>query len=397
MNVTSSALPAREHDPATMVPFDFRLLTRIVFGNGAVGQLGELARELGAQRAMVVSDPGIVAAGHAEKGLQALRDCGIETTLFDGTRENPTDREVEAGLSAARAFAPDLLVGLGGGSSLDCAKGINFVYSCGGRIHDYWGIGKATGNMLPMIAIPTTAGTGSELQSFALISDSITHVKMACGDKRATCRAAILDPQLTVTQPAWVTALTGIDAISHAVESYVTRSRSPVSQLFSRQAWRICATGFTQVLRDPGDLNARAAMQWGAALAGLAIENSMLGACHALANPLTARFGVAHGQAIAAMLPWVIEFNSREFRWLYDDLARDIGLECGGERDGHAVADFIRSLIHQCQLKASLSELGVPRQSLSELAAEADQQWTARHNPRVVDAASLLEIYQAAY
>ena len=187
-------------------------------------------------------------------------------------------------------------------------------------MHDYHGVGKAKGEMLPMIAVPTTTGTGSEMQSFALISDAKTHVKMACGDKRASCRVAILDPELTLTQPKQVYALTGIDAISHAVETCVTKRRNPVSVQYSKEAWRLLETNFETVLKNPDDLEARAAMQLGAAYAGVAIENSMLGAAHALANPVTANYGIAHGQAVGLMLPHVVKFNGVEFNDLYRDL-----------------------------------------------------------------------------
>ena len=153
-----------------------------------------------------MTDAGILSAGHAERALAALRRAGIDPQTYDGVAENPTTGHVEAGLALARRYEPELIVGLGGGSSMDCAKGINFLYSNGGRMQDYWGTGKATRPMLPTIAVPTTAGTGSETQSFALISDAKTHVKMACGDKKASFRIAILDPQLTVSQPPRVTA-----------------------------------------------------------------------------------------------------------------------------------------------------------------------------------------------
>src|SRR5262249_10634393 len=174
-----------------MIPFDYQPRTRIVFGPGKIDALGALAGELGARRALVVSDPGIVRAGHVEHSLASLDKAGIEAHLFDGVEENPTTDTVEAGAALARRHEPELIVGLGGGSSMDCAKGINFIHTNGGRMHDYWGVGKATRPMLPMIAVPTTAGTGSETQSFALISDAKTHAKMACGDKKASFRIAI--------------------------------------------------------------------------------------------------------------------------------------------------------------------------------------------------------------
>ncbi len=339
-----------------MIPFDYQPRTRIVFGPDKVDTLGELAGEMGTRRALMVSDPGIVKAGHAERGLEALRRAGIETTLFQDVSENPTTDNVDAGLALAKRYDPELIIGLGGGSSMDCAKGINFLYSNGGRIADYWGVGKATRPMVPMIAVPTTSGTGSETQSFALISDAKTHVKMACGDKKASFRMAILDPTLTVTQPPGVTALTGIDAIAHALETYVTRTRNPASLAFSREAWLLLGHNFSKVLADPSDIEARAGMQLGACFAGLAIENSMLGATHALANPLTTHFGIVHGQAIGLMLPHVIRFNGAQFGDWYLDLLEGTGGTNGfptPESGHHGLADFVARLARQAGLPAA--------------------------------------------
>jgi len=383
-----------------MIPFDYQPRTRIVFGPEKIDSLGALAGELGARRVLVVSDPGIVAVGHAERGLASLRKAGIECHLYDGVEENPTTGNVDAGTALAKRHDPELIVGLGGGSSMDCAKGINFIYTNGGRIHDYWGVGKATRPMLPMIAVPTTAGTGSETQSFALISDSKTHVKMACGDKKASFRVALLDPTLTVSQPISVTALTGIDAIAHALETYVTKVRNPVSLAFSREAWLLLGHNFSRVLDDPADLDARAGMQLGACFAGLAIENSMLGATHALANPLTTRYGIVHGRAIGLMLPHVIRFNGAEFGSWYRDLLEGTGGANGfpDPASGHeGLADFVAKLAHEAGLPARLSECGVEQPKLAEMAAEAAKQWTGTFNPRRVGEAELLALYEAAY
>ncbi|HVX63421.1 MAG TPA: iron-containing alcohol dehydrogenase [Pirellulales bacterium] len=383
-----------------MTPFDFQPRTRIVYGPDRVDSLGDLAGELGVRRALVISDPGIVAAGHAQRGLTALEKAGIETHLFDGVHENPTTEQVEAGVALARRYDPELLVGLGGGSSMDCAKGINFVYTGGGRMQDYWGVGKAVRPMLPMIAIPTTAGTGSEAQSFALISDAETHVKMACGDKKAACRIAILDPTLTVTQPPRVTALTGIDAVAHALETYVTNKRNPVSLAFSREAWQLLAENFGRVLAEPANLDARGGMLLGACFAGLAIENSMLGATHALANPLTARYGIVHGQAIGLMLPHVIRFNGVEFDAWYRELLEyvpGINGAAAQPRASETLAEVVARLANDAGLPSRLEDCGVDRQKLPELAADAAKQWTGTFNPRKVGPEELLSLYQAAY
>jgi alcohol dehydrogenase len=385
---------------STMQPFDFQLPTRIVFGPDKVNELGRLARQLGARRVLLVSDPGIVAAGHAPRGLQILQAAGIETLLFDRVDENPSTELVEVGAEAARRIEPDVIVGLGGGSSMDCAKGINFLYTNGGRMQDYWGVGKAQRPMLPMIAVPTTAGTGSEAQSFALITDAQTHVKMACGDKKAAFRVALLDPQLTLTQPSRVTALTGMDAIAHALETYVTKPRNAISLAFSREAWRLLAGHFPRVLDRPDDLEARGAMQWGACLAGLAIENSMLGAAHALANPLTAAYRMVHGQAIGLMLPHVVRFNAVEFGDWYRQLASVAASsveDFSDPRDPDSVARYLDRLVAHAGLPQRLSECGVEEQKLPDLAADAARQWTGTFNPRPLDQDRLLEIYRQAY
>lgn len=383
-----------------MIPFDFNCPTRILFGPGKLAELGAVAASIHAKRALVVSDPGIVASGHTPRGIQSLQAAGATVTLFDQVHENPTTADVDAGVGIAKDFRPDVLIGLGGGSSMDCAKGINFIYSCGGRMHDYWGEGKATSQMLPMIAVPTTAGTGSETQSYALISDAETHVKMACGDKRAAFRDAILDPELTITQPPRVTALTGFDAISHAIESYVTKRRSAISVAFSREAWRHLAPNFARVLAEPQNLEARAEMQLGACFAGLAIENSMLGAAHSLANPLTATYGTAHGEAVALMLPHVIRHNGRHIGPWYRELT-----EIAGPRDASltaqsapaALADWVASQAHAAGLPGKLRDVGVEREKIPMLAAAASQQWTAKFNPVEVTTDDCQRLYEAAY
>jgi alcohol dehydrogenase len=383
-----------------MTPFDFHLPTRIVFGSGRIAELGEMARALGATRALVASDAGVISAGHTARGVESLQSAGLVVRVFDGVHENPTTEHVEAGLDVAKDFCPDLIIGLGGGSSMDCAKGINFLYSCGGRMQDYWGVGKATDDMLPMMAVPTTSGTGSETQSFALISDAETHVKMACGDKRAAFRIALLDPDLTLTQPPQVTALTGIDAIAHAIETAVTTRRTPISQVFSREAWRHLGPNFPRVLKDPADRAARAAMQLGACLAGLAIENSMLGGAHALANPLTAEYDVPHGQAVALMLPHVIRFNNErgtaDYRLLMDAVPAD-GFVPESDSYGQGLSRYVENVRQLGGLAGKLSEVGVHRERLAELADAAALQWTAKFNPREVGPRDLLRLYEEAF
>ena len=369
-----------------MTPFDFQPRTRVVFGAGSLGRLGELAKGLGARRALLVSDPGIAAAGYTNRAMRLLMEQGVEAHLFSDVEENPTTAHVDAGLLVARSKEVDLIVGLGGGSSMDCAKGINFVYTNGGTMYDYWGVGKAQRAMLPLIAVPTTAGTGSEAQSFALISDPNSHRKMACGDPKAAPAVSILDPELTISQPADVTANTGVDAVTHALETWVTTKRTSLSEAYSREAWRLLERNFSRVIYSPNDVEARAGMQLGAHFAGAAIENSMLGAAHSSANPLTARYGVVHGSAVGLMLPSVIRYNAAEVGELYDELG-------GAEH----LAKTVEGMLAHAKLPTRLSQHGVPETDIPQLAAEAASQWTAQFNPRAVDAAAFEEIYRWAW
>jgi alcohol dehydrogenase len=397
----TAVTPATRHfelPPWPLVPFDFHTPTRVKFGPGTLGALGELARELGAARALLVTDPGLEAAGHPQRAHESLTQAGLSVFVFDGVEENPSSRHVELGVQFAQPKGIDLIVSVGGGSSMDCAKGINFLLTNGGQMADYKGFGKAKKPMLPSIGVPTTSGTGSEAQSYALIADEQTHLKMACGDRKAAFRVAILDPEVTVSQPAKVTALTGIDALSHALEAYVTTRRSPVSQIFAREAWKLLEVNLEKVLTEPGDLEARGAMQVGAFLAGTAIENSMLGACHACANPLTAHYGVTHGLAIGIMLPHVLRYNAHSDAGdLYHELSEEVGL-CNGEPGTAAetLAARVGDLMRLAGLPSRLGACGISAGILPLLAEEANQQWTARFNPRPVTEADLLGLYEAA-
>src|SRR5438876_11145310 len=252
MAVSPSATPV-DHSVTMgpLRPFDYHSPTRVVYGPGTLARLGGVARELGESRVLLVTDPGLKAAGHPQRAVQSIREAGLEVFVFDAVEPNPTDRHVQAGVALARPLGIDLIVSVGGGSSMDCAKGINFILTNGGQMADYRGFGKATKPMLPSIGVPTTAGTGSEAQSFALIADEKTHLKMACGDRKAAFGLAVLDPEVTLTQPRHVAAVTGIDAVSHAIESYVTLRRSPLSQLYAREAWRLLEAHLPTVLREP--------------------------------------------------------------------------------------------------------------------------------------------------
>lgn len=403
---------------------------QVLFGPGRVAELGPLAQEvlkadgaldrgLEGGRVLLVTDPGVRAAGHADTAQRALEQVGFRVSVFDGVSENPTTDEVRAGLHCALLAQDEareeirLIVAVGGGSAMDCAKGINFLLTNGGRMEDYRGHGKAQKPMLPSLGVPTTAGTGSEAQSFALVSRASDHVKMACGDPKARFHAVVLDPELVTTVPPKVAALTGLDAISHAVESFVSTTANPVSRMYAREAWRRLERhlpGFLEARQNdrPGAIEA-AELLWGAHLAGASIEQSMLGAAHALANPLTARHGVPHGAAVLLVLPWVVRFNGGTDRGedasgaegptvndRYRELCELAGIPGTAGEPSEDLARRLEELRAAGGLPQRLESVGVPRSQLKELAKDAAEQWTARFNPRPVDDSDLLRIYELA-
>ncbi|MXZ00906.1 iron-containing alcohol dehydrogenase [Candidatus Poribacteria bacterium] len=373
-----------------METFDCELNQQIVYGDNSIERLGELTRTLGGSRVLITTDRGIEKAGILARAVSALQGERIAAYLFADVTSNPTTEDVEAAVAVAKANAPiDLIIGLGGGSAMDCAKGANFLLTNGGKMEDYWGTNKASEPMLPAIGVPTTIGTGSEAQSYALISQPDTHIKMACGDKKARFGTVILDATLTKSLPRTIAAITAMDAVAHAVESYVSTRSNPMSRMFARHAWELLNTNFEACLDDK-TTEARSKMLFGAYLAGLAIENSMLGAAHACANPLTARYGVIHGVAVALMLPHVIRFNSTVARDAYHELYPD------GD-----VADRITKLKQIGNLPNRLRDYPVQytigTTELLTVAKEAATQWTAQFNPRPLNISDFIKLYEHVY
>lgn len=385
----------------------------VLFGDGVLDQLGEQvhavlrhepaaaeARGDDAVHVLLVTDPGVQAAGHSDRALAMLAGAGVEVRVFSELESNPTSAHVEAGRAMAEAWGRvDLILGFGGGSAMDCAKGINFLLSNGGRMEDYWGTGLASRPMLPSIGVPTTAGTGSEAQSYALISQTESKRKMACGDRKARFRSVLLDPQLISSVPRETAAHTGIDAVTHAIESYVSTRHNPISRLFSREAWRLLDGALESYLVAPEDPQARRAMLLGSFLAGSGIELAMLGAAHACANPLTARHGVPHGCAVGLMLPPVVRFNAADpasdAAAAYGELLQSSDLEVSEEEAGERLALRLEQLNRAAGL-GRLQAFGVDAASLPRLAAEAAQQWTASFNPRPVTELDLEHLYLEA-
>lgn len=376
-------------------------------GRGSLETVGALAASLGFRRPLVTADRGIAEAGILDRALGPIAEAGLEARAFTDFGENPTETDAAAGAEAAASHEADSLIGLGGGSSLDMAKAAGFLRAAGGVMEDYRGYDRAPNPLPPLLGVPTTAGTGSEAQSYALISRDRDHRKMACGARSAMFRAVVHDPTLLGSAPPAVAAAAGYDALAHAVETAVTTRGDAASRALSRRAFALLARSFDRVVSGSPALADWERMQRGAFLAGAAIERSMLGAAHALANPLTRRYGVSHGSALARTLPPVARWNGQrgETSAEYAALLRAAGIEPG--------ADPGETLAARLERWAAAGDLSTPspppsagRESVGEdsavppeadlpgLAAEAAEEWTGRFNPRPFDADAALALYR---
>lgn len=375
-------------------------------GRGSLTTIGTLAAALGFRRPLVTADRGIAAAGILDRALRPLAAAGLEAAAFTEFGENPTETEAASGAEAAARHDADSLIGLGGGSSLDMAKAVGFLRAGGGVMEDYRGYDRAPHPLPPLLGVPTTAGTGSEAQSYALISRDRDHRKMACGAPSAMFRAVLHDPTLLGSAPPEVAAAAGYDALAHSVETAVTTRADGASRALSRRAFALLAESFERVVSGSADLADRGRMQRGAFYAGAAIERSMLGAAHALANPLTRRYGVSHGRALARTLPPVARWNGRReaVSSEYAALLRAAGIE-----PGDSPGDTLAARLSEWAAVAALSGESAsrdaarspgagngtpPEADLPDLAAEAAEEWTGRFNPRPFDAEAALSLYR---
>jgi alcohol dehydrogenase len=358
-----------------VTPFDFRPRTRILFGTGEFARLGEVAREQNATRCLVLAGQASVDAGHAQEAVRSLKARRMDVFAFHDFAASPTVAMVEAAREFAAPHAINLVVGLGDGAALDFAKAVNVVLSNGGSIRDYRGYGNVPKPLLPMIAVPTVPSSGQEATSNSSIFDPADASNVICGDPKIFFRTAVLDPNLTLGQSAALTAANGYQAIAHAVETLFSTRRTPLSECFSREAYRLLDSALARVLRTPEDIEARSAILLGAHFAGLAVEYAALGPAHACAQPLVENYKLSPGAALALVLVPALE-------WM---------------EEGADVAPRLRHLAAAAELPTSLRDAAIPEQVLPRLAEEAAAQWTGRFSSRPFDAPAALEIYRAAY
>lgn len=339
-----------------------------VFGRGAAGLTGQSVQNLGGRRALLVLDAGILSHGLHRPVMESLDEAGVETVLFSSTSSNPRESEIMAGAELYRGCGCDCLVAVGGGSPMDCAKGIGIVSTNEGHILSFEGVDNVSRPGPPLVCIPTTSGTGAEVSQFAIVNDTERKVKIAIVSRTLVPDLALLDPALTMSMPSALTAHTGFDALSHAVEAYLSNASSPTTDLFALEAIRLIEANLLHAIRHPEDQMARSGMLRGSLYAGMAFSNAILGAVHAMAHSLGGFLDLPHGLCNAVLLEHVLGYNCRFEPKRCADIARALQAE-GGSAD--ALTARVRTLREQAGIRDSLQSMGVCRGDLEALAGKA--------------------------
>lgn len=362
--------------------FQLQVPTQVRFGAGRVQELAEVLSQWRCDRAFVVTDPVVITASGAERGIQGLAKAGIQVTIWDGVKPDPTlDSVHQAAEEFARSEA-SALIAVGGGSAIDTAKGIRVLASAGGKLGDFAGVqGKVFRPRvsIPLVALPTTAGTGSEVTFFGVYSDSARHLKVTVTSPYLAPEVAIVDPELTQSLPPVQTAQAGIDVLGHAIEAYVSREASPVSDLFAERAIKLVARYLATAVADGANRTAREGMAEASLLAGIAFNHAGLGLTHAIAAALSGAVGLPHGAAIGLLLPAVVEYN-----WpaASDKLARVAELLGHPANGGAALGATIRALDQEIGVPTRLKDVGVTERMLPEMARATALSVQLRFNPR---------------
>jgi len=386
-----------------MTPFVFNTTPSIVFEPGAAGRLGAIAgRKLG-PRVLFVTDPGLRRLGLGDAAVASLEGQGISVTIFDAVEADPSRATLEKAVEAGRAAQVTGVVGFGGGSSLDVAKLVALLLGSGEDLDGAWGVAQAKGPRLPLVLVPTTAGTGSEVTPVSIITVG-EEEKRGVSSPVILPDIAVLDAELTLGLPGHITAATGVDAMVHAIEAYASKNanNNPLSRMLARQALQLLGANIETVVREPTNVAARGAMLLGSMLAGQAFANSPVAAVHALAYPIGGTFHVPHGLSNALVLPHVLRFNAPEAAHVYAEIAADAFPHLAGEEGAQgrcaAFIEELAGLSKRLGMQTRLREVSIGEEHLAKMAADAmKQQRLLVNNPRPVVEADALAIYRAAW
>ncbi|UJX40310.1 iron-containing alcohol dehydrogenase [Desulfovibrio sp. JY] len=371
-----------------------------VFGNGALTLAGRQAAGLGVRHALLVADSGLMDFGWPQQVQASLDASGVETTLFTAFSSNPRDHEVMAGAHVFDDAGCDALVAVGGGSAMDCAKAIGIVSVNKRHIREFEGVDNVERPGPPLLCVPTTAGTGAEVSQFAIITDSVRRVKIAIAGKTLIPDAALIDPETTVTMPGTLTAHTGLDALTHAMEAYVSNANSPMTDLLAREAIRLIAAHLLPAMRNPKDMQARGGMLLASLYAGMAFSNAILGAVHAMSHSLGGLLDLPHGLCNAILMDHVARYNFSAAPERYADIGRLLGARfddaAAPEEKKEAVLAAMRDFKRAAGVTMGLAEIGVDPEALAQLAHNALDDPCLLTNPRQPSQADIEAIYEDA-
>ena len=362
---------------------EFFVSSNVVFGKDAVKKLPDMLKEYGAKSVMVVYDAGVKMAGIAEKVLAEVEKADAKVTVFDGVIPNPANEVVEEAALLAQKEEIDVFVAVGGGSSIDLTKAVNILMTNPGPIGQYGGIGLVKNQVLPLIAIPTTAGTSSEITNVVALTDTKAVCKYVIIDNKIVADKVIADPEFTKTMPPSVTAATGMDAITHAVESYISNMATPLTEYHSLKGLQIFYEYLPRAVKNGADMEAREQMMLGCIIAGFGFSNANLGLVHGIAHTLSAHFHLAHGMANATVLPYVMEYNADSCPEKMVELARAIHLPVTGnvEEDKYLLSAELLKLTKELGIK-TLSQQGIEEKDLNMLADDVLKEPVLGFNPR---------------
>lgn len=375
--------------------YSFQSVKTTLVQSGAVLQLSELLAERGLTRPLFVTDAQLIELGVVSPAIEALQQGADDVIVFDGIEPDPSERVVYACLDAFKAGSCDSVIAVGGGSSMDVAKVVSVLAEGKQDLPEIYGVGMVSGGRLPLFLAPTTAGTGSEVTPVAIITTGET-TKAGVSSPILLPDVAILDASLTLGLPASISAMTGIDAMVHAIEAYTSKiKKNPISDMLALRALKLLSENIRKVLASPGDVAAREAMLLGSMFAGQAFANAPVGAVHALAYPVGGHYHIPHGLSNSLMLPAVLGFNAEACPELYAELARVIP---GAEQSADGLIDWFKALIDESGLPATLAQANIPEADLPTLAKDAMfQQRLLINNPREVDEATALRLYEEAW
>lgn len=383
-----------------MDSFSFTIPQNIKFGAGTLDLLPDLAKELGKSKGYIISGPHLNKIGMVAKCRKALKNAGMESECFTETEGNPSTDTVVKATEGFKKSKADFIVAFGGGSPLDVAKAVAVLATYGGNIVDYEGAGKVMGPVVPMIAIPTTAGTGSEVTAFSVITDHSRNYKLTVVSNYLLPAYVILDPDLIATVPANTAAACGIDAMVHALEAYISKAASPFSDIFAREALRLIGGSIRDYVADRSNPAACESMMVGSLFAGIAFSHARLGNVHAMSHPVSAYFDVPHGVANAILLPTVVDFNKdaadpEKYRYIYGCISKDMGADINFTPD--MLATEIRMLNYKLGILPTLSDIGVTSDKFEQMADDAMKSGNIQCNPQFTMKNDILKLYEQAF